>query len=222
MNKHTGRKQNGARNTLQDHIVTKRPTCEERNTKPAQSCDEPTALVGIKRVCGLTLKQVYGLEHVRFDDAITFSSFEEHGDQLHLFEGHCGGFDGLDGFVGSMQAVDELTEHLQTPTSSRSLSLMLPPATITHTHRANTHTSVLEPLLEANLVRLRLAHSWATLSYDPRHQSLLQLGVVLLIDLTLNLTAQTVGRTFVCHVGSCWECQIVSIHKQTPALLHTP
>lgn len=62
----------------------------------------------------LTLIEIYSLEHVRFDNAVTFSSFEEQGDLLHLLERHGGRFDGLDGFVGSMQAVDEFTEHLQT------------------------------------------------------------------------------------------------------------
>lgn len=67
----------------------------------------------------LTFKEVYGLEHVRFGDAIVFRSFEEHGDLLHLLERHARALDALDWLVGSMQAVDEFTQHLQGNRRSR-------------------------------------------------------------------------------------------------------
>ncbi|PWA22944.1 hypothetical protein CCH79_00002051, partial [Gambusia affinis] len=59
-------------------------------------------------------RTIYSLEHVRFDDSVAFCGFKEHGDLLHLLEGHTGGFNGLNGFVGSIQAVDELTQYLNT------------------------------------------------------------------------------------------------------------
>lgn len=60
----------------------------------------------------LTLKEVYSLKYVSFGDSVTFSCSEEHGDLLHLFECHARALDGLDWLVGSTQAVDELTQHL--------------------------------------------------------------------------------------------------------------
>ena len=87
--------------------------------------------------------------------------------------------------------------------------------TLTHTHahslqwsaycEAGTHTSVLQPVLEASFAGLGWSHLGAALGHDPGHQPLLQLGVVLLVDLALHLAAQTVRRTFVCH--DCSFCQ---------------
>lgn len=62
----------------------------------------------------LTLKEVYSLKDVSFGDSVTFSCSEEHGDLLHLLECHARALDGLDWLVGSIQAVDELTQHLDT------------------------------------------------------------------------------------------------------------
>lgn len=62
----------------------------------------------------LTFKEVYSLKHVRFGDSIVLPSFEEHGYLFHLLEYHAGGLDVLDRLVGCMQAVDELTQNLDT------------------------------------------------------------------------------------------------------------
>ena len=67
----------------------------------------------------LTFKEVYGLEHVGLNHSIVFRSFEEQGDLLHLLKRHSGGLDGPDGLVGSAQAVDELTQHLEAHTRRR-------------------------------------------------------------------------------------------------------
>lgn len=79
----------------------------------------------------LTFKEVYSLEHVSFGDSIVLCSFEKHGDLLHLLECHAGALDGLDGLVGSTQAVDELWQHLGTQSRSRSLLVCLYTSQIT-------------------------------------------------------------------------------------------
>ncbi len=66
-----------------------------------------------------------------------------------------------------------------------------------------TYTSVLKPFLEALFSRLRFSCRIPTLSDDPLHQPILQLWIVLLVNLTLHLTTQTIGWTFICHFA--WE-----------------
>ena len=65
-----------------------------------------------------------------------------------------------------------------------------------------THTSILQPGLEADFPRLGLAHARATLPAEPLHQDLLQLGVILTGDLFLDLPAHAVGGTLVGHSSS--------------------
>lgn len=62
-----------------------------------------------------------------------------------------------------------------------------------------THTSIFQPILEALLAFCRLPHSRTALGHNPLHQTLLKLGVILLIDLVLHLATQSVGWTFVGH-----------------------
>lgn len=72
-----------------------------------------------------------------------------------------------------------------------------------------THTSVLEPSLEALFAGLWLPHTRATLTADPLHQNLLQLWVVLAVDLVLNLPTQAIGWTFVSHAGTLGQAREV-------------
>lgn len=88
----------------------------------------------------LTFKEVYGLEHVSFGDSIVFRSFEKHGDLLHLLKCHAGALDGLDGLVGSIQAVDELRQHLKTQ-KKEDFPLNIP------AHNADTIKYVFNPTL---------------------------------------------------------------------------
>lgn len=72
-----------------------------------------------------------------------------------------------------------------------------------------THTSILEPSLEALFAGLWLPHTRATLTADPLHQDLLQLWVVLAVDLVLDLPTQAVGWTFVSHAGTLGQAREV-------------
>lgn len=65
-----------------------------------------------------------------------------------------------------------------------------------------THNSILQPGLEPQFAKFRPSHVRTTLTVDPLHQDLLQLGVVLAVDLVLNLPAQAIGWTFVSHADA--------------------
>ena len=60
-----------------------------------------------------TFPEVHRLEHVRLDNAVLLGGSEELGDLLHLFEGHGGAGDLLDGLVPGEQAVDQFAQHLR-------------------------------------------------------------------------------------------------------------
>lgn len=79
------------------------------------------ALAQMRSAVRLTFKEVDGLEHVGFGDSILFCGSEEQGDLLHLLERHGGACDLLDGLAGTVQAVDELAQHLQTERGGRPL-----------------------------------------------------------------------------------------------------
>lgn len=77
-----------------------------------------------------------------------------------------------------------------------------------------THTSVLEPSLEALFAGLWLPHTRATLTADPLHQNLLQLWVVLAVDLVLDLPTQAVGWTFVSHAGTLGQARWMEMNEK--------
>ncbi len=68
------------------------------------------------KFCSLTFEEVYSLKHVSFGDSIAFCCFQEQGYLFHLLKRHARVLDGLDRLVGWIQAVDELTQHLDTQT----------------------------------------------------------------------------------------------------------
>ncbi|TNN53419.1 hypothetical protein EYF80_036406 [Liparis tanakae] len=63
------------------------------------------------------------------------------------------------------------------------------------------------PGLEAHLSGLWLRHAGAALTADPLHQHQLQLGVVLAVDLVLDVPAHAEGGTFVSHADSLRETE---------------
>lgn len=146
-----------------------------------------------------TFKEVYSLKHVSFGNSIVFNGFKKLDNLFHLLKSQTGTLDAFDRLIRSMQAVDEMTEHLkahkyrQVPLIplyrgefSCSIWCML-----------STHSSILKPVLESRLAWLRPANIRTTLDNDPLHQLLLYFGVIFLINLLLCLTGQTVGRTLV-------------------------
>lgn len=73
---------------------------------------------------------------------------------------------------------------------------------ILSTGTAATHRPIHQPFLEVLSARLRLLQVSSTLCNYPVHQPLLQVWVVLLLDLLLHLSAQTVAGPSVRHGSS--------------------
>lgn len=65
--------------------------------------------------------------------------------------------------------------------------------------KASTHCSIHQPFLEVLLPRLWFLQVSSALCSYPVHQTLLQVRVVLLVDLLLHLSAQSITGPSVCH-----------------------
>lgn len=70
--------------------------------------------------------------------------------------------------------------------------------------RPASHRAILEPVLEVLTAWLGPAHILAALGGDPLDQDLLQVGIILLFNLLLHLSAQAIRRSPVGHSEYLW------------------